>query len=70
MDNFIKQVKSIMLNKPSNDEKVKCTVKVLKLLNSPYWSTQNIKIIRSLLLDLQGTVQHIELNDMIQLQMV
>lgn len=70
MNNFVKKVENIVLNMPLDDGKVKCTVKVLKLLNSPYWSSQNINLIRSLLLDLQGTIQHIALYDMIQLQMV
>lgn len=70
MDEFVMKVKDTLLNKPQNDDKVKCTVKVLRLLNSPYWSIQNIDLIRSLLLDLQGTVEHITLYDMIQLQMV
>lgn len=70
MNNFVKKVENTVLHKPLDDDKVKCTVKVLKLLNSPYWSSQNITLIRSLLLDLQGTIQHIALYDMIQLQMV
>jgi len=70
MDNFVKKVESTLLNKPKNDDKVKCIVKVLRLLNSPYWSTQNINLIRSLLLDLQGTVQNMSIYDMIQIQMV
>jgi len=70
MDIFAKKIEDTLLNKLHNDDKVKCTVKILRLLNSPYWSTQNINLIRSLLLDLQGRMQHIELYDMIQLQMV
>lgn len=70
MDNFVKIIENTLLNKHQNNDKIKCTVKVLKLLNTPYWSTQNINLIRSLLLDLQGVIEHISLYDRIQLQMV
>lgn len=70
MDNFDKLVTNSLLNKPQHDDKVKCTVKVLKLLNSPYYTNQNINLIRSLLLELQGTFQQMALYDMIQIQMV
>lgn len=70
IEKFVVKVKSILLNKPQLDDKIKCTVKVLRLLNNPYWSSQNIDLIRSLLLELQGSIQHISIYDMIQLQMV
>lgn len=70
IDKFVEKVKSILLNKPQVDDTIKCTVKVLRLLNNPYWSSQNIDLIRSLLLELQGSIQHISIYDMIQLQLV
>lgn len=70
MDKFIEKVKSILLNKLQSDDKLKCTIKVLRLLNNPYWSSQNIDLIRSLLLELQGSIRHISIYDMIQLQTV
>lgn len=70
MDNFDEIVKNSLLNKPQHDDKVKCIVKVLKLLNSPYYTSQNINLIRSLLLELQGAFQQMALYDMIQIQMV
>lgn len=70
MDSFTKKVKKTLLNKSQNDDKIKCTIKVLRLLNNPNWSTQNINLIRSLLLEFQGVVQYMTLYDMIQLQMV
>lgn len=70
MDNFVEIVKNTILYKPQNNDTIKCTVKVLKLLNTPYWSIQNINLIRSLLLNLQGLIHHISLYDIIQLQMV
>lgn len=71
MDEYVKKVDQILFdNKPQVDEQVKCTIKVLRLLNSPYWANQNINLIRSLLLKLKGTIQNITLYDMIQLQMV
>lgn len=71
MNKYVKKVEQILLNNKSQvDEKSKCSIKVLRLLNSPYWANQNINLIRSLLLDLHGTIQHISLYDMIQLQMV
>lgn len=70
IDKFVEKVKSILLNKPQNDDKIKCTIKVLRLLNNPYWSSQNIDLIRSLLLELQGSIKKISVYDMIQLQMV
>lgn len=68
--NFVDKIESALLGKPQDGDKIKCTIKVLKLLNSPYWPFQNTTLIRSLLLDLQGCVQNISLYDMIQLQMV
>lgn len=71
MNKFVKKVEQILFNnKPQVNDKVKCIIKVLRLLNSPYWANQNINLIRSLLLELQGKIQHIALYDMIQLQMV
>jgi hypothetical protein len=71
MNKYVKKVEQILFNnKPQDDEKVKCIIKVLRLLNSPYWANQNIDLIRSLLLALQDKIQHIALYDMIQLQMV
>lgn len=70
MNNFIKIIENNLLKKHQNNDKIKCTMKVLKLLNSPYWSNQNINLIRSLLLNLQGVFEHLSLYDKIQLQMV
>lgn len=70
MNDYVCKVKSILFDKPYNYMKVKCTIKVLKLLNNPYCSSQNFTIKRSLLLDLCGVVKTLTLNDMIQLQMV
>lgn len=69
MDNFVDKIENTLLGEPQDGDKIKCTIKVLRLLNSPFWS-QNITLIRSLLLDLQGCVQNLSLYDMIQLQMV
>ncbi|XP_022168362.1 FAST kinase domain-containing protein 1, mitochondrial isoform X1 [Myzus persicae] len=70
MDNFVTLVEHTLLNKPQHDDKIKCIVKVLRLVNSPYWINQNINLTRSLLLNLQGVIKHIALYDMIQLQMI
>ncbi|CAI6366545.1 unnamed protein product [Macrosiphum euphorbiae] len=70
MDNFVTIVEHTLLNKPQHDDKIKCIVKVLRLINSPYWINQNIDLTRSLLLNLQGVIKHIALYDMIQLQMI
>lgn len=70
MNNFNEIVKNNLLNKPQHNDKVKCIVKVLKLINSPYYTSQNINLIRSLLLELQGTFQQMALYDLIQIQMV
>lgn len=70
MDNFISKIECNLLNKPQHDDKIKCVVKVLRLINSPYWINQNINLTRSLLLSLVGAIKHIALYDMIQLQMV
>lgn len=70
MDIYVEKVKNTLFSKTQNDDKFKCTVKVLRLLNSPYWSHQHIDLIRTLLLNLQGEIRHVTLYDMIQLQMV
>ncbi|VVC40572.1 RAP domain,FAST kinase-like protein, subdomain 2 [Cinara cedri] len=70
IDMFVEKVKSVLVNNEHNDDKIKCMVKVLRLLNNPYWSSQNIDLIRSLLLDLQGYIHQISVYDMIQLQMI
>lgn len=70
LKNFVNKIENVLFNKPYNSNKLKCSVKVLKLLNSPYWPTQNITLIRSLLLDLQDFIQYLTLYDMIQIQMV
>lgn len=70
MDNYVYKVEHILLNKPIDDNKIKCTVKVLRFLNGPHWPTPNINLIRSLLLDLQGSMKRVAIYDMIQLQMV
>lgn len=70
MDDFVTLVENTLLNKPQHDDKIKCIVKVLRLINSPYWINQNINLTRSLLINLQGVIKNIALYDMIQLQMV
>ncbi|XP_050441714.1 FAST kinase domain-containing protein 1, mitochondrial [Adelges cooleyi] len=70
MDIYAEKVKEILLNDSQEDDKIKCTVKSLRLLNSPYWSNQNIYLIRTLLLQLCGAIKNIALYDLIQLQMV
>lgn len=70
MDCFVKKVENILLKKSQDDNKMKCSIKVLRLLNSPYWPTQNINLIRSLLLNFSGVIQNVTIYDMIQLQMV
>jgi len=70
MNNFVKKIEDTLLNKSQTDEKIKCTVKVLRLFNNPYWTIQNIDLTRSLLNSLQGITKNIALYDLIQLQMV
>lgn len=70
MDSFVIKAEQILLNKPNDSDKMKCTVKVLRFLNGPHCSTPNINLIRSLLLDLQGSMKYVAIYDMIQLQMV
>lgn len=69
MDHFANKAENMLLNRPQHEDKVKCIVKVLKLLNSPFYNFQN-NLIRSLLLELQGSFQQMALYDMIQIQMV
>lgn len=68
--NFVNKIEKVLFTKPYNSDKFKCSVKVLKLLNSPYWPTQNVTLIRSLLLSLQDCMQYLTLYDLIQIQMV
>lgn len=68
--NFVNTIEKVLFTKPYDSDKLKCFVKVLKLLNSPYWPTQNVTLIRSLLLGLQDCMQYLTLYDLIQIQMV
>ncbi|XP_050530459.1 uncharacterized protein LOC126899510 isoform X2 [Daktulosphaira vitifoliae] len=70
MNNYENKLNKIVLNELNDDGKIKCIIKSLKLLNSPYWLNQNISLIRNLLLNLCGSIKHISLYDLIQLQMV
>lgn len=70
MDSYIVEVKNILFSKTQDDDKFKCIVKVLRLLNNPDWSHHHIDLTRTLLLDLQGLIRHISLYDLIQIQMV